>query len=343
MKATQRFGVLGEKLGHSRSPQIHALLGDYPYGLFEVAREDLADFLKHGVFDGLNVTIPYKREVIPFLDELSEEAAKIGSVNTIVRRNGRLIGCITDYYGFSCLLDTFHVDVSGKKAVVLGSGGASRAIQAVLTDRGVKSLVVVSRQGEENYGNLARHADADVVINATPVGMYPHIGVSPVDPTLFPRCGRVIDIVYNPLRTQLMLDCEKNGIPFAGGMTMLVAQAKRSAELFTGTVIDDAVIGEITSRMLFEMADIVLIGMPGCGKTAVAAAMAENTGLTACDSDSEIEARFSVGAGEMIRRDGEAQFRKIETQVLDGLCRGSHRILSTGGGAVTSEENYDIL
>ena len=271
-------GLLGRKLGHSYSPQIHACLGDYSYTLFEKEPEEVADFLKSGDFTGLNVTIPYKKTVIPYLDELSPAAKKLGAVNTVVRReDGTLFGHNTDYFGFASLLKRSGLDVAGKKVLVLGSGGASNTVTAVLTGLGAEA-VVISRSGENNYENLQRHEDAAVIVNATPVGMYPNTGVSPVDLKRFPMLEGVLDVIYNPARTQLLLDAEAFQIPCANGLWMLVAQAKESAEYFTGKSIDDAVIAKIYGTLAAQMANIVLIGMPGCGKSTIGALLAEKLG-----------------------------------------------------------------
>ena len=278
-------GLLGRKLGHSYSPQIHACLGDYSYTLFEKEPEEIADFLKNGDFTGLNVTIPYKKTVIPYLDELSPAAKKLGAVNTVVRReDGTLFGHNTDYFGFASLLKRSGLDVAGKKVLVLGSGGASNTLTAVLTGLGAEA-VVISRSGENNYENLQRHEDAAVIVNATPVGMYPNTGVSPVDLKRFPKLEGGLDVIYNPARTQLLLDAEALHIPCANGLWMLVAQAKESAEYFTGTSIDDAAIAEIHANLAAQMANIVLIGMPGCGKSTIGALLADKLGRKLVSAD----------------------------------------------------------
>ena len=262
-----RCGLLGEKLGHSYSPAIHAQLADYAYGLYEVAPEDLPAFLTGGDFDALNVTIPYKKAVIPYCAELSPIAQKLGSVNVLVRRaDGTLYGDNADAFGFEYLVRHSGIDVAGQKALVLGNGGASATIQAVLEQLGAR-VTVISRHGPDNYDNLDRHADARVIVNTTPVGMYPNTGRAAVDLRQFPQCAGVLDIVYNPARTALLLQAESLGIPCAGGLYMLVAQAKRSCEVFTDTVIDDAEILRIHRLLRQEMENIVLIGMPGSGKS----------------------------------------------------------------------------
>lgn len=235
MSKEKRCGLIGEKLGHSFSPAIHGKLADYEYKLYELSPEQVGPFLEKKEYDGLNVTIPYKKTVIPYCDELTEAAKSIGSVNTIVKRpDGTLLGHNTDYDGFMWLLKNAGADVKGKKAVVLGTGGASVTVQATLRDLGAAQVVVVSRSGEDNYENISRHSDAKIVVNATPVGMYPKTGVSPVDLDVFTALEGVFDVVYNPARTQLLLEAEKRGIPCANGLGMLVAQAKAACERFTG-------------------------------------------------------------------------------------------------------------
>ena len=267
---TLRCGLLGRKLGHSYSPAIHERLADYSYRLFEVEPEDLGAFLQEGAFDGLNVTIPYKKDVIPYCAELSDTARAIGAVNTLVRRaDGTLWGDNTDAYGFSMLVQSSGADVAGKKALVFGSGGASATAQYVLRQLGAREVVVISRHGEDNYENLDRHADAQIAVNTTPVGMYPNIGVSPVDLSRFPKLEAALDVVYNPARTEFLLQAEARGLRRANGLLMLAAQAKKSCEDFTGEPVDDAKIFSITKALEAQMHNVILIGMPGSGKTTI--------------------------------------------------------------------------
>ena len=338
-----RCGLLGRKLGHSYSPAIHAQLGDYSYGLFEKEPEELQDFLTGDHFDGINVTIPYKKAVVPYCDALSPTARRLGSVNTLVRRaDGTLYGDNTDYDGFAALVRRSGKDMTDCKALVLGSGGASVTVCAVLEAMGAQA-VVISRSGENNYDNLHRHADAAIIVNTTPVGMYPNNGETPVDLALFPQCRAVYDLIYNPARTALMLQAEALGIPAYGGLHMLVAQAKRAAELFTGTAMDDGVIDTIRASLERKMQNIVLIGMPGCGKSSVAAALGEALGREVCDSDALIEELAGMPIPEIFSTQGEAAFRALETEAIAQLSRRSGIILATGGGCVTREENYPLL
>lgn len=338
-----RCGLLGKKLGHSYSPQIHSHLGDYSYELFERAPEELEEFLRFGDFTGLNVTIPYKKDVIPCCDELSDRAQKIGAVNTIVRRpNGRLIGHNTDYFGFQSMVARSGLEVAGKKVLVLGSGGASATAVAVLKELGA-DVVVISRSGEDNYGNLDKHADASVIVNATPVGMYPNAGVSPVDLDLFPSLEGVLDIVYNPARTQLLLDAEKKGLITENGLWMLVAQAKESAEWFTDRQINDDRIGKIHEILRKQMENIVLVGMPGCGKSTVGGMLAALLHKKFVDIDAEIVKQAGMSIPEIFQKSGEDGFREWETQVLTQIGKESGLVIATGGGAVTRSENYPLV
>ena len=336
-------GLLGRKLGHSYSPQIHNLLGDYSYVLFEKEPEELENFLRNGDFSGLNVTIPYKKEVIPYLSELSPTAKKMGCVNTILRRSdGTLYGHNTDYFGFTSLVRHAGLSVAGKKVLVLGSGGASNTAVAALKDLGANP-VVISRSGENNYGNLHLHRDAAAIVNATPVGMYPNTGVSPIDLALFPHLEGVLDVIYNPARTQLLLDAEKLGIPRENGLWMLVAQAKEAAEVFTGGKISDEVIEKIYRELSHQMKNIVLIGMPGCGKSTIGALLAEKLGRTLADADEKIISLAGKSIPEIFAQDGEPTFRDWETKALTELGKQSGLVIATGGGCVTQKRNYPLL
>ena len=339
-----KCGLLGEKLGHSYSPQIHSMLADYEYKLFEKAPEELEDFLKSGEFDGLNVTIPYKKSVMPYCAELSPTAAQIGSVNTIVRRSdGSLYGDNTDAFGFENLIVHNGIEVKGKKALVLGTGGASVTAQAVLKKLGASEVVVISRRGEDNYENIAKHADAEIIANTTPVGMYPNNGKAAVDLTQFPKLSGVLDVVYNPARTALLLQAEKLCIPCAGGLYMLVSQAKRSCELFTGKSIPDSEIDRIERVLSHQMQNIVVIGMPGSGKTAVSTMLAERLGRKIFDTDTIVSEKAGVTIPEIFAAQGEAGFRKLETEATAEVGKLSGNIISTGGGVVTVADNYELL
>ena len=338
-----KCGLLGRKLGHSYSPQIHAMLGSYSYALFEKEPEEIEAFLKCGDWAGINVTVPYKKSVIPYLDELTPTAEKLGAVNVIVRRNGRLIGHNTDFFGFQTMLNASKLDISGKKALVLGSGGASNTVCAVLNDAGAE-VVIISRSGENNYTNLHLHKDAALIVNTTPVGMYPNTGIAPVDLEQFPNLQGVLDVVYNPSRTKLLLDAEKNtNLVCANGLLMLVAQAKEAAEWFTDASISDDVIEPILHTLENQMQNIILIGMPGCGKTTIGKLLAESTGKAFVDSDERIVALAGKSIPEIFADDGEAVFRDWETTALAQLSKQSGLVIATGGGCVTRECNYGLL
>lgn len=338
-----KCGLLGRKLAHSYSPQIHALMVDYPYALFEKEPEDVKDFVLHGDYTGINVTIPYKKDVIPYMDELSPIAQRMGAVNTIVRReDGSLFGHNTDYFGFSYLVTRSGIAVSGKKVLVLGSGGASNTAVKVLEDLGAE-VIIISRSGENNYQNLSRHADASVVVNTTPVGMYPNTGVSPVDLRDFPNLTGVLDMIYNPARTQFLLDAETLGLPHANGLWMLVAQAKESAEYFCGHSLPDALIEEVYRNLSGQMQNLVLIGMPGCGKSTVGQALAQMLNRPFVDADREIELLAGKSIPVIFAEEGEDAFRALETKVLETLGKRSGLVIATGGGCVTRQENYPLL
>lgn len=338
-----RCGLLGETLGHSYSPMIHHQLGDYDYRLFEIPRDALDAFLESGDWDGLNVTIPYKKAVVPYCGTLSEAAAKLQSVNTLVRRpDGTLYGDNTDLYGFLYMMRRSGIQPAGKKALVLGSGGASVTVKAALEQLGA-SVTVISRSGPDNYANLDRHADARIIANTTPVGMYPHNGAAAVDLRQFPHCEGVLDIVYNPARTALLLQAEELGIPCAGGLSMLVAQARRSSELFTGAVMDDGVLERVERTVQGRLRNIVLIGMPGSGKTTIAAALSRTLGREAVEADDLISQKAGMSIPEIFAQSGEEGFRALETEVLAEQGKRSGIILSTGGGCVTRPENYPLL
>lgn len=338
-----KCGLLGRKLGHSYSPQIHGLLGDYSYELFEKEPEQLASFLKDGDFTGINVTIPYKKDVIPYLDELSPAARKIGSVNTIVRRaDGSLFGHNSDYYGFVSLVKHSKMTVDGKKVLVLGSGGTSNMVVTALKDLEA-APVVISRSGENNYENLHLHADASVIVNATPVGMYPNTGVSPIDLSRFPNLEGVLDVIYNPAKTRLLLDAEALGIPHENGLWMLVAQAKEASEYFTGRKLSDDVIESIHRVLSHQMKNIVLIGMPGCGKSTICSLLAERLNRKFVDADEEIIRLAGKSIPDIFAQDGEEVFRRWETTALENLGKQSGLVIATGGGCVTRSRNYPVL
>ena len=339
------FGLLGESLPHSFSPQIHAELGNYDYFIYEKKPDELEKFFQHGEFNGLNVTIPYKKSVIPFCKNLSDTARTVGSVNTIIRNSdGSLYGDNTDYYGFMHLLKKTNMSPAGGKTLILGSGGSSLTVQSVLGDMGAKDVIVVSRRGPVNYDNIEEHNDAALIINTTPVGQYPGNGLSPIPHLkIFHQCQAVVDLIYNPSRTELMLQAEEQGILTLNGLDMLVAQAKRSAEIFTNSSISDDVIEAIVEKIKLLTSNIVLIGMPGCGKTSIGKVLAEIMERKFADTDTLIEEKAGKAVTSILTEDGENVLRILETEALQKLCKENGLVIATGGGAVTQPRNKRII
>lgn len=339
-----KCGLIGEHLGHSFSKMIHAEITDYSYELVELTPENVGDFVKNGKLDAFNVTIPYKKTVMPFLDRISPEAQRIGAVNTVVRRNdGTIDGYNTDYFGFDGMLNASKIDPMGKKAVILGNGGASLTVQAVLADRGVRETVVVDLGLENNYDNIHKHFDADIIVNATPVGMYPKNGKSLVSLDNFKSCIGVLDVIYNPSKTALLLDAERHGIKHMNGLYMLVAQAVKAYEFFTDSKAEVEIIEEITEKIERDTKNVILIGMPGCGKSTVGRVIAEKTGREFFDGDTEFTKMHGITPAEAINTLGENKFREMEHETLTELGKLSGKVIACGGGVVTREYNYDVL
>ena len=338
------YGLLGRKLGHSWSAPIHAELGCEGYRLIELEPEELVGFLAQPNIGGLNVTIPYKLDVMPFCDVIDEAALAIGCVNTLSRRaDGKLYAWNTDAVGFCWMAERAGISLAGRKVIILGSGGASRTAQAMSRHLGARETVVISRGGENNYDNLSRHADAEIIINTTPVGMYPNTGAAPVDLTQFPACRGVLDVVYNPRRTALLLQAEALGIPCSDGLPMLVAQAKAAEEHFFEKTIPDSENKRILSMLYQQTGNIVLIGMPGSGKTTVGEALSRLTGREAIDIDARIVERAGCSIPEIFAREGEAAFRALERDMTAEIGKLSGKIILTGGGVVKDERNYASL
>lgn len=338
------FGLLGRKLGHSLSPQIHAHLCDYEYKLYPMEPECLDDFFSDTSLKGFNVTIPYKIEAFNRCDKRSDTAEKVGSVNTVVRRtDGTLYGDNTDYFGFLYMAKKCGCDFSGKKVLILGSGGASLTVQHVARDEGAGEIIVVSRSGENNYGNISRHYDADIIVNTTPVGMYPNNGERLIDLSKFAKCRKALDLIYNPARTVFLLDAQRLGIDCINGLYMLVAQALRAAEIFTGKSIPLSRIDEIYNAIISKQKNIVLIGMPGCGKSTAAALLSKKTGRECVDTDAMIVEASGESIPDIFAKYGEAEFRRRETEAVRTAGKEAGRIIATGGGAILREENRIAL
>lgn len=338
------FGLLGRKLGHSLSPQIHEKLGDYKYDLFCKEPEELESFFADKTLKGYNVTIPYKVEAFKAVDVLSDCAKKIGSVNTCVRLpDGTLYGDNTDYFGFSYMARKAGAEFKNKKVLILGNGGASLTVQIVSRDEGAKEIVVVSRSGENNYENISRHYDADIIVNTTPVGMYPENGERLIDLSNFTLCTHVLDLIYNPLKTMLLLDAEKLGKKYSNGLSMLVAQAVKSAEQFIGKEIPESEIERVYNELLKERQNILLVGMPGSGKSTIGKLLSEKTGREYVDTDEMIVEKEGRSIPEIFASDGEEYFRNVEESCVRKACKRMGLVIATGGGAIKRENNRNAM
>lgn len=341
------YGLIGEKLGHSFSAEIHQQLFDYHYELKELPREELPTFIQSKSFSAINVTIPYKEMVISYLDEVEETAKAIGAVNTIVNRNGKLYGYNTDFLGMKALIKSADISFAGKKVLILGSGGTSRTALAVVESLNCLEAIRVSRNAQDGCITYLQakeqHVDADIIINTTPCGMYPNIGESAIDLSDYPHLQGVVDVVYNPLQTKLVCDAKQKGIPAVGGLYMLVAQAVFAAELFTGSKVSDEKINEIYNRLWENKQNIVLIGMPGCGKSTIGALLAQQLGMKFIDTDTEIVRQEGTSIPEIFQRQGEVYFRQLESSVIRQIATQQNLVIATGGGAVLNPANTALL
>ncbi len=342
-----QYGCIGEHLNHSFSKEIHGLLQDYLYELKEIPLGALDAFMTEHNFKAINVTIPYKQDVIPFLKEVEETAAAIGAVNTVVNRGGQLFGYNTDFGGMADLIRRTHIDLNGKKVLILGTGGTSKTAMAVAQHMGAASVFKVSRSAKSGiltYETVVQeHLDAEVLINTTPRGMFSRQGGMAIDPTLFPNLSGVIDAVYNPLRTQFVLKARSMGVPAAGGLYMLVRQAVLASEIFLDTKYPDTITEEVYRKIKAGKENIVLTGMPGSGKTTVGKLLAAELGRPYWDTDALIEEKTGMAPGQIISTRGEPAFRTLETEVIRELSSQNGCVIATGGGAVLREENVDLL
>ena len=334
------YGLIGEKLGHSFSKIIHEKLADYTYELCPLAKDELDAFMTAKQFKAINVTIPYKQDVIPYCDVLDDSAKRIGVVNTIVNRDGKLFGYNTDFAGFLYNLNAHGITLKDKKVMICGSGGTCKTVTAVAEYMGAKEILVVSRSKKENavtYEECIRHKDVDVVVNASPKGMYPDNGESPLDLSNFPNCKAVVDVIYNPLKTRLLQQAEQLGMKAVNGLEMLVAQAKFAVEHFLSTEIENDKIDQITLELLKQLTNIVLIGMPSSGKTLTGKALCKYIDKTVVDTDAVIVERSGMSIKEMFARHGEAYFRQWEHDVIEEFSKQNGLIIATGGGAIKIE------
>lgn len=342
-----KYGLIGEHLTHSYSCEIHAQIADYEYELHELAPSELGGFLTKREFNAINVTIPYKQDVIPYLDGISDTAKRIGAVNTIVNRGGKLYGDNTDFAGMLALAKHIGVDMKGKKVLILGTGGASKTGHALAEYMGAESVYYVSRSGKNGsitYEQaVSEHSDAQVIINATPVGMFPKQGGRPIDISAFPKLEGVLDAIYNPLRTNLILDAQERGIPAEGGLYMLSAQAVHAAAVFQDIPLDESLVDKAFKSVKNDKQNIVLIGMPSSGKTTVGRILAEKCGKELADTDEYIVKKIGMPIADFFAEHGEAEFRKIEKETVAGLASTGGKIIATGGGAVLDAENVRAL
>lgn len=342
----KRYGCIGKKLTHSFSKEIHGRLADYQYDLIELTEEEIPQFFAEKNFAAINVTIPYKQTVIPYLDSVSPVAQRIGAVNTVVNKDGKLFGYNTDYYGMKALLERVDIDLTDKKVLILGTGGTCKTARVLAADLGAAQVLTVSRKKTADhilYEEAVRdHGDADVIINTTPAGMYPDVEAKPIDIAAFSHLSGVIDAVYNPLRTNLVRDARERGIPAEGGLYMLVMQAVVAVERFLDTTVEREAADRVFASVLEAKENIVLTGMPGSGKSTVGKLL-KPEGFTFVDTDAEIEKRCGCAIKDLIREKGERYFRDLETEVIRDVSIESCRVIATGGGAVLWEENVRCL
>ena len=341
------YGCIGEHLPHSFSREIHEQIGGYAYELKELTPEELPAFLTGRSFRGINVTIPYKQAVIPFLDRIDDTARAIGAVNTIVNRNGQLTGYNTDLDGLTRLIRRIGLDLRGKKVLIPGTGGTSRNASYAAEKLGAREVFRISRTGREgslSYEEALRdHADAEIILNTTPCGMFPEPDAQPLPLDPFTRLQGVADVIYNPLRSRLVLDARSRSIPAEGGLYMLVAQAVRASELFLDTVYPEDLTDRIYEKILRRKENVVLIGMPGSGKSAVGRILAGRTGWPLADTDQLVTEKAGKPIPDIFREDGEPAFRDLESRVIRDLAKTGGQIISTGGGAVLRPENVTAL
>lgn len=337
-----KFGLIGESLSHSKSKEIHESFGRYDYNLKNLKENEVEDFFKEKNFRGINITIPYKELSLKYLDQVDPFASEIGAVNTIVNKDGELFGYNTDYLGFDYSLKYFGIDFMDKKILILGSGGASKMLQKLAADKGAKRVVVISRSGENNYDNLDKFSDFDIIINASPVGMYPNNMDCKVDLSKFNDLETVIDLIYNPLNTKLILDAKKLGIKTMNGLLMLVAQAFFAGELFLDEKLDESLIEKVYYKIKNDMENIIFVGMPSSGKTTMARLLSEKLKRELFDTDKLIEEREGK-IPKIFETKGEKYFRDIETKVLEEVSKKTGVIISSGGGTPLSEINRDLI
>ncbi len=342
-----KYGLIAERVGHSFSPEIHKKLFGYDYELKAISKDEIDSFMAKKDFQAINVTIPYKETVIPYLDYIDETAKAIGAVNTIVNNNGKLYGYNTDILGLTAMIKYNGIEIKNKKILVLGSGGTSKTACHTVKKLGCSSVYTVSRTGKDGsltYDEAIRlHSDADVIINTTPSGMFPDIGKSAVDINSFPNLSAVVDVVYNPLCPKLVIDAKKRGIASCGGLYMLVAQAAFAAEKFVGKAVTPQRIEEIYKEIYSSKENVVFVGMPGSGKSTVGKIIANALNRDFVDTDNLVFEKTGKTPDEIIGASGEKAFRDIESEVVYEASRLQNKVISTGGGAILREINVDLL
>ena len=337
-----KYGLCGRTLKHSYSKIIHEKLGNNDYNLYSVEKDEFYEIMESRLFTAINVTIPYKTDALELCDVVSEEAKSIGSVNTVVNKDGKLYGYNTDYFGFVYMLKRAGIDLKNKKVLILGSGGTSLTARAVCKGEGAREYLVVSRKGSVNYQNISDHADADIIINTTPVGMYPDNGRTPVDLSLFPKLCGVVDVIYNPIKTELCLQAQKRNIPFTSGLPMLVAQAVRAHEYFFDVKVDDSIIEDVLAICMKKILNVIFVGMPGCGKSSIGTEYAKMTDRSFLDTDIFVE-QCGMSIPDIFEKYGEEYFRDKETQAIEMLSAFSEKVIATGGGAIKREKNVELM
>lgn len=335
------YYTIGRKLGHSYSKLIHEAFGRYEFDLKELEPEEAAEFIAHGEYRGITVTIPYKRLALEKSDEVSPIAARIGCANTVVRgKDGKLRCFNTDYPGFRYMCAKAGISFKGAKVLILGSGGTSLTARTVIADEGAREIVIVSRKGPVDYGNVVElHGDAELIVNTTPVGMFPETEQSPLDLTCFKKLRGVVDVVYNPMRTRLKLQARSLGLQFTDGLVMLVSQARYCMEHFLDEKQSDVLVDNVCEKIRKMTSNVVLIGMPGVGKSTVGREIALKEGKEFVDTDELIIARAGKSIERIFHEEGEAAFRAMESEVIADVCRKTNLVIATGGGAVISERN----
>lgn len=341
-----KVGLIGAKLGHSFSKLIHEELCDYKYDLIELNEAELHQFMQAKQFDAINVTIPYKETVIPYCDEISEQALNIHAINTIKNVNGKLIATNTDFEGLKATIEHNNILIEGKHCLILGTGGTSKTAKAVLQAMRARSIQIAGRNLAKDvlpYEDLHLHTEIQVLINATSVGMYPNTDQQLIDCTLFPTLEAVVDVIYNPLRTKLTMQAERLGLKHANGLEMLVTQAKIAAEFFLDRKIEDEKIQRLIQSIQSDLRNIVLIGMPSCGKTTIASELAKRYDKKVIDLDEEIVKSNQQSIKSMFEEYGEAYFRAKEHETCCTFAKENKQIISTGGGIIKRLDNIEAL